>query len=171
MEQTLGGGHGHEVRALAAAAGLASDCHAVRVAAKLGDVVAHPFQGKHQVHQAHVAGACQACSTEPGEVAEPKHPEPMTDRDHHHVGQPGEMLALESLEISGARGVTASVNDEHDRALAVVSNGRRPDVDDEAVFTHAAAVVVPANVGAVVAGVGAGMLRCDVAPVGAIAHA
>jgi len=55
MEQSLCGGHRQQRGHLPSTTGLPEDHHGVRIAAELGDVVAHPAQRRDDVHHADVA--------------------------------------------------------------------------------------------------------------------
>jgi hypothetical protein len=55
VEQALRGGHGHERRAFAGAAGLAEDHHVSRIAAEARDVVPNPLQRGDEIHLRGVA--------------------------------------------------------------------------------------------------------------------
>jgi hypothetical protein len=68
MEETVRGGHGHKGGALGSAAGLAEDEDASGVAAKFGDVVANPLEGKDKIELASVAAVGEVSSTDIGEV-------------------------------------------------------------------------------------------------------
>ena len=56
MEQPFRGREGGEHRSLSAAARLAEDRDVARIAAELGDVVAHPFERQHEIAQSEVRG-------------------------------------------------------------------------------------------------------------------
>ena len=56
MEEAVSRRHGHERGAFGATSRLAKDQDAGRVAAELGDVLAHPFERENQVEHAHIAG-------------------------------------------------------------------------------------------------------------------
>src|SRR5215831_10265357 len=66
MEQPFGRGHSQQCFHLPAAARLAENHDRVRIAAKMPDVRAHPFERVHDVEHAVVAG----CREVPAELAE-----------------------------------------------------------------------------------------------------
>ena len=141
MEQALGRGHGHERGDFASATGLTKDEHAPGIAAEVCDVVADPFERGDNVEHAHVGGV-GVLRTVVGEVEVAENVEAMVDADHDHVAAVGQAFAVVGWQLlSGAGGVAAAVQPEHDRTLAVVEGGR-PDVDAEAILAGLAVVPV-----------------------------
>ena len=139
MEQAGGLRRVHQRVGFAAAAGLTEDRHVVGVTAEGGDVVAHPFQGHHQIHLAVVAGAAVAAflaEFRMGDVAE--RAQPVVDGHQHHalLGKAVRVVVL--LRVGGQdRERTAVEPDHHRQVVGVLGRG---DVEVQRVFAHAAFV-------------------------------
>ena len=134
MEEPLRGRHRKQCRNLPATARLAKHHHVARVAAKLCDVVAHPFERKDDVEHAGVAGAGKVRPARVFERGESQHVEPMIDRDDHDVAASREVGAFGDRRRSRTSGEASAMTPEHHRALAAITNRRRPHVENEAVF-------------------------------------
>src|SRR5208337_5481071 len=87
----------------------------------------------------------------------------MIDGDHDHVTELGELRAIVTRAVAGAGGESAAVEGDHDRTFRAVVDARRPDVEREAVLTHASGMEVPLDHHAVVAVEVGQRLRADLA--------
>ena len=94
MKESRGRGHAHQRGDLGAAARLAVDHHAVRIAAEVGDVVMNPLQGRHQIGHAHVDRIGVGGAADLREVEEAENVEAVIDRDLHDVMMPRHLRAF-----------------------------------------------------------------------------
>ena len=164
MEQAFGRGRRKERRRLRAAAGLAEDHHARRVAAERRDVVAHPPERRDHVHHAAHAGVLErlrCTGRDQMRVAEAR--EPVVHGDDDHVAEERQLAAVVHRAVGGAGRPAAAVKRHQHGAPAVVPDARRPDVERQAVFAHAADadVAIPGDELRVVGAVARRRLRGD----------
>ena len=134
MEQALGRRHRQEAAHFGPAARFAEDHDRVRVAAEVGDVVAHPLQGLHDVEHADVAGVSEFRPADVAQVRVTEGIEPVIDADHDHVAALGEVSA--AVDSRGGRALreAAAVQPHHHRPLAAVVDAGRIHVQHQAVF-------------------------------------
>ena len=85
VEQSLRGRHRQQRGHLSSATRLPEDHHRVRIAAELGDVVAHPAQRGDDVHHADVAGRGELLTAGFLERREAEDVEAVIDGDDDHV--------------------------------------------------------------------------------------
>ena len=121
-------------RELAAAAGLPEDRNAARIAAEIGDVVPHPFQGQHDVHHADVSRA-RVLASEARQIEEPEDVQTMIQRDHNYIAAASQILSVVGEQLlPGACGVATAMQPDHNRPLLVIVNAGRPHIDAQAVL-------------------------------------
>ena len=114
-----------------AARGFAGDGHLPRIAAERGDVVADPSQRGLLVGQPVVAH--RAGRTERRVGQETERTQPVVDRDDNDVAPGGQPARV--INVAAAVDEASPVNPHHHRALLVVlSAGRSPDIERQAVF-------------------------------------
>ena len=133
MEQPARRRHRHHGRRLTAAARLAEDRDAIRIAAEALDVVLHPLQRRDQVLHADVRRACPLLAAQAGEMQEAEDVEPVIDGDDDDVFLLREIRAVVEQVVAGAGREAAAVHPHHDGPRAVVER-RREHVDGEAVL-------------------------------------
>lgn len=145
MQQALSRRHGQQCGGLRAATGLPEDHDVAGIVAEARDVVPDPPQcGDRVEHPVHPRGRPLLGRAEVGEVEVAEHAEPVVDRDHHDVAEPGQRVPVEPAVVAGAGAEPAAVEgDEHRPAPAVRS--RRPHVEHQAVLVLAAGLVEPAD--------------------------
>ena len=107
---------------------------AAGIAAELGDVVAHPAQREHEVEHAGVARVGVFRAGQFGEVQEAETIEPVVHRDDHDVAAPAQAHAVVEVAVDRAVVVGAAVKVHQHRAVAVVAQPRRPDIEVQAVL-------------------------------------
>ena len=141
MEQPRCRGHAHQRGHLGAAAGLAIDHDVVRIAAEIGDVVAHPCERGDQIGHADIDRICIGRAADLGDIEEAEHIEAMIDRHLHHIMMARHLRAfVRGQFIGGAEAEAAAMEVNHHRPLA--GQARRPDVQLEHVFAHVAVVPI-----------------------------
>ncbi len=134
MEQPVRRGNLHQVEDFSPAAGLAEDGYIIRVAAKTGDIVPHPFQGRHQVRVACVGGVLVLLPIG-GQIQIAQDIQPVVQGDHHHVPEPGQVLPVIShLLNGGACREPAAMKPHHHRFFGRRVQGLAPYVQILAVF-------------------------------------
>ena len=113
------------------AGGFAGDGDLLRVTAECGDVVTDPAQRGLLVGQAVVAD--RAGRTERRVSQETQRTQPVVDRDDHDVASGRQPARV--VNVAAAVDEPAAVDPHHHRTfLAVLSAGRSPDVECQAVF-------------------------------------
>ena len=133
-DQPLGLGRAKKAADAQSARALAEDGDVLGIPAKASDVVAHPFKRADLVHDAfgaarqHHERLDSAAQVEKAEAAEP-----VIDRDHDHVAQPGEVLALVHGPPARADRKGPTVDPDHHGALAAVQSWR-PHIEVKAIF-------------------------------------
>ena len=136
VEQAGRGRHGHERRALRAAAGLAEDRDVARIAAELLDVVADPPQGQDQIEDAGVARVGERLAADLGQEQVAEHVQAVVHGHHRHVAAAAQTGAVGFDLVAGAARVAARVEPHEHGTPAAVTQARRPDVQVQAVFAH-----------------------------------
>ena len=116
MEQPARRRHRHHRRGLTAAAGLAEDRHAIRIAAEALDVVAHPLERRDQVLHADVGCARPFLAAQAGKMQEAKEVEAVIDGDDDDILFLREIRAVVEQVVTGAGREAAAVHPHHDRA-------------------------------------------------------
>ena len=133
MDQSLCRGHPQQRGHLGAAARLAVNHDAVRIAAEIGDVVPNPAKRRHQVGHPDVHRIGIRRPADRGHVEESEDVETVIDRHGHDVVMPGHLRPVLRGEFVGrAEGEAAAMNVEHHRAFA--GQAGRPDVHLEHVL-------------------------------------
>ena len=136
VEEAGRGRHGHERRALRAAARLAEDRDVARIAAELLDVVADPAQGQDQIEDADVARIGERLAADLGQEQVAEHVQAVVHGHHRHVAAAAQAGAVGFDLVAGAARVAAGVEPDEHGTLAAVAQARRPDVQVQAVFAH-----------------------------------
>ena len=138
VKQALRRGHRHQRGALRPAAALPEDEYPAGVAAELRDIVADPFEGKHEIELSDITavrkgigerGTGKACEVEIAEEVEP-----VVQRDNDNIAAMDEVDAVIDRPVAAARGVGPAVNVDHDGTLAVVVQSCSPDIEMKAVL-------------------------------------
>ena len=134
VEQAFGGRRSKQHGNLLAAARLAEDHDAVRIASKAFDVVPNPLERRNGIEHANVSGMGEMFTRQVAQVCEPERAQPVVNTDHDNVAAPGQIPTDEkSARIRPAR-KPAAVKPEHDWPFPVVVDARSPHVQEEAVF-------------------------------------
>ena len=133
VNQSLRRRHPEQRRHLGAAARLAVDHHAVRVAPEVRDVVPDPLERRHQVGHPDVHRVGIRRPAELGEVEEPEDVEAVIDGHRHDVVVPRHLRPVLGGElVRRAEREAAAVDVEHHGTLA--GQAGRPDVHLEHVL-------------------------------------
>ncbi len=118
--------------------GLPGDGHACWITAEAGDVVVHPLHRRDLIQQAVIAGGVVwRFLRKLGMIEEAQHSDAVVER-HHHQPLRGQSLTVVDRHHARAFGVRAAVDVDEDRPLLRGGPGRRPDVDEQAVFADRA---------------------------------
>ena len=139
MEQAGSRGSGHQRRALGSAARLAEDEHARWIAAKLGDIFAHPLERQHQVKLSRIA-RLRILGRQIAEIEIAESVEPVVHRDHHNIAAMHQPRAIVEIAVYGAVVVRAAMKVDQHGALAVVAQTGGPDIQAQAIFAFLAVV-------------------------------
>ncbi len=134
VKQSFRRRHGHQSGDLRSAARLTEDRHVPGIAAKGGDITAHPVQGGDHVEHSGIAGIGEARVAEFGEMAVPKRIQPMVQGHHDDIADSGEIGAVEAWRAARSGEIAAAMHPHHDRPLGPVIQPRRMDVEDKAVL-------------------------------------
>jgi hypothetical protein len=142
------------------------------IAAEPFDIVTHPFQRGDQIHHARHAGLVElGRRAQVSQVQIAETGQPMIYGHHHHVAEPRQLSAVKTGSVAGAGGKTSAMEGHQHGALLAVVDGRRPDIQREAILAHAARLQVPLDHHAVVAAQIGDGLRADLSVGQALAHA
>ncbi len=163
MEESFGARHGEQRIHFSAAAALAEDGDVAGVAAEAADVFLHPFERENNVEHADVAGVGVFFAVL-RKIEMTDGAEPMIERDEDDIAGAREAFAVvRRMLLAVAGDEAAAVEPDHDGTFGVVVDGRRPDVEAEAVFVLDAVVPVEQPGVFVVGPAGARALRRNVA--------
>ena len=133
VEEAFRRRHPEQRAHLAAATRLAEHRDVVRVAAEIGDVVAHPLERRDDVEHAGV-GVGVAFAARVAEIEEPEQVEPVIEMHEHDVAHPHQVLPVVDREAGRSADEAAAVQPHHHRPLAAVGERRRVDVQHQTVF-------------------------------------
>src|SRR6202035_3146040 len=97
VEQSFGRGHRQKIADLQSAAGLAKNRDVAGISAEMSDIVAHPFENRHNIQQADVARVGILLAPPIREVQVSKNIETMIYGDDHHVPGMGEKIAVKRM--------------------------------------------------------------------------
>jgi hypothetical protein len=143
MKQALRRRHDQQRADLPAAARLAEDRDVGGIAAKRGDVVAHPFERGDHVERAGIARPGETLAADVVEMQVATDVEPVVDADHHDIAAPREVGAVGDRAVAGAIGKGTAVQPHHHRPFSCET--WRPDIEAQAVLGFRAAVDRPEN--------------------------
>jgi hypothetical protein len=118
VEEALRGRHDQERADLSAAARLAEDRDVAGIAAKRGDVVAHPTERRDHVERAGIARPREAFAADVFQMQIAADVEPVVDADHDDIAALGEVGAVGDRAVARAIGERAAMQPHHDRPLA-----------------------------------------------------
>ena len=112
---------------------LAEDGDVRCIPAETGDVVAHPFKRADLVQDAFGAARQHRALDGVAQVEKAEAAEPVIERDHDHVAEPGEVLTIVHGTAARADRKGPAVDPDHHGALAAVQTWR-PHVEVEAIL-------------------------------------
>ncbi len=130
MEQSSSLGHGKERPHAHGARGFTKDCHVVRIASEVGDVLSHPAQRPHGVLNAEGSRTSQLGTDDVTEVREAQHPQAIVETHHDEVVVHGEPLTVVPGRRARSGDERAAVNPHHHRTLGAVAVGC-PDIESQ----------------------------------------
>ena len=141
-EQTFCSWHGCSGAHFGAATGLPHDGYIVGVAAKVGNVVAYPFQGGHQIQHPHITGGGVFFSSYARKVGKTKRPQAVVDGAKNHISEPSQVFSFVAFVLNGiAIPKPAAVHPQEDGAFFAVAVSWCKNVDAQTIFADI--VVVP----------------------------
>ncbi len=133
VKQAVCSRHGHQRGNLCTAARLPENHHLGRVAAKIGDVIAHPFQGANEVQLAKIATITKTRAKR-RQPAIAEYVETMIDGHNHHVLLSGKMWAMRQRIGDRTCIVSPAMKIDHDWPRHPPVGVRRPDIEKEAIL-------------------------------------
>ena len=120
---------------LGSAAGLAEDRHAMRIAAKLGRVIANPRERLHKIKEADVPRRGVRCTAQSRQIQMTEDVQAMIDGHDDDVAAATQPFAVVERARPGTAAEFAAVDIEEYWTLAAVSQTRRPDIQIQAILT------------------------------------
>jgi len=135
MIETVGGGHAHQHRDFAPAAGLAEDCHVAGIAAECTDILSHPMQGQDQVEHADIARfPISLRARKIGQMQIAERPDAVANRDDDDIPAARQIRSVEPPDRRCLPVIAAAMEPDHDGTFPAFADRGAPKIQGQAVL-------------------------------------